>query len=362
MIVQVVAAAALSAIPTPATTVPGTIDSVNVANTSVITQTANQIVLDKATAQAAAEKATKEAVEKKVKEAVEEKEAEVKAKVKAETAKTADKEKLQLPLKAGSYSYVSDYGLRCAPVTGAGNFHTGIDLAAPTGTDMFSIADGTVSSVTDGGGSVGGDVRIESTINGKFITLRYHHMANSSQYVKVGDKVKSCDQNSDVASKGMSTVPHLHLEVFEGKFSDYKHIDPEDYFEEIGLKIVESASGNFVNKHDHPTSCPGGVETTNPSIPLSAASSSQPNKPAASAAPSSAPAPSAPAKPAKPAKPAAPAPVKTPTAPPATTAPKPVVTPKPAPPVVTPTPTPTPTASSLLKVTTPAVTIDVPAP
>lgn len=312
--------------PMQPTTVPGTIDFVNVSNTSVITQTANKITDE----QAATDKALADAVAKAVAASAEK----AGTDIATEIAKTAEKEKLQLPLKAGSYSYVSDYGLRCAPVSGAGNFHTGMDLAAPLGTPMYSIADGTVVSVTDGSGSTGGDVRIESTVNGKLMTFRYHHMGKSSQYVKVGDQIKAGHHISDVASTGMSTGPHLHLEVFEGKFSAQKHIDPEIYFKEIGLEVVAKASANTVNKNDHPASCPGGTFTIDSSLPISASSSvpSQPSAPVTPVAPPAAP--SAPPAAPKP----TPAPVVTPT-------PTPSAKPSPSPvPTLVPTPTPVPTS------------------
>lgn len=331
-IIQVVAAAALSALPTPPATVPGTVEVVSVSNTSVISQAAEKVVEDKT----AKEKAVLEAVAKAVKE-----QAEKTPEAKAEDAKTAEKEHLQLPLSAGSYSYVSDFGLRCAPVTGAGNFHYGMDLAAPSGTDMFSIADGTVVSVTDGAGALGGDVRIESTINGKLMTLRYHHMGNSSQYVKVGDVIKAGKQISDVASTGMSTGPHLHLEVYEGKFSSQKHRDPEEFFKEIGLPIVAKASANYVNKADHPTSCPGGTDNSRPStVPVQVAGVTKPNEPASSNA----------------AKPETPAPANTPPAKPVTPTPRPTETGKPAPsPTPTPVPTPKPTVTPTVPVPVPTV-------
>jgi murein DD-endopeptidase MepM/ murein hydrolase activator NlpD len=345
---KAVTVACLTAFPVQPATVPGTIDTTYVSNSTVITQTADQIKAAKAAeAKVAAEKAAAEkaAKEKAAKEAAKEKaEKEVKEKAKVETAKTAAKENLKLPLKAGDYSYTSDYGLRCAPVTGAGNFHYGMDLAAPLGTPMYSIADGTVTSVTDGSGSVGGDVQIESTINGKLMTLRYHHMGNSSQYVKVGDKVKAGEHISDVASTGMSTGAHLHLEVFEGKFSDQKHLDPEEYFDEIGLDIVGSAAANYVNKADHVTSCPGASAG-----PLYAASSPQ------AGAEQQAETNSAPAAVASPAKNTVTAPTPAATTPAKTTTPAPAATAKPA-------TTPTPAPKATVKVVLPIVETEVAIP
>lgn len=353
-VVQVVAAAALSVIPAAPATVSGNVDIVSVANTSIISQTADQITADKTLKEKVAE-ATKKEAEKKTEEQKTED-------AKKETAKTAEKENLKLPLEAGKYSYTSDFGLRCAPVTGAGNFHYGIDLAAPNGTPMYSIADGTVTRVVDGvmGGQQGGDVQIESTINGKLMTLRYYHMGNSSQYLKVGDKVKAGQHISDVGTTGMSTGPHLHLEVYEGKFSENKHRDPEEYFKEIGLEVVAKAAANYVNKADHPSSCPGGLEPENPATPAPPvqfqSAETNPVKP-------STPRPADPA-PSKPAAPVTPSPVPTHAPVPQPTAkPTPVPAPIPTPTQASPSPSAIPSPSpTYLQVTLPPISVTVPSP
>lgn len=355
-VIQVVAAAALSVIPAAPATVPGTVDMVNVANSSIISQTADQLAFG---GKSLTDKAKIETVVKKE----EEKKTEA---AKKEEAKTAEKEHLQLPLEAGKYAFTSDYGLRCAPVTGAGNFHYGIDLAAPNGTPMYSIADGTVTRVVDGvmGSQRGGDVQIESTINGKLMTLRYYHMGNSSQYIKVGDKVKAGQHISDVGTTGMSTGPHLHLEVYEGHFSEQKHVDPQAYFNEIGFDVIGKAYANLVGQSDHPTSCPGGLSSEEPSTPAppvnyaSAETKPAPTAPASPSAPepTHAPAPTAPS---------APAPTHTPqptTRP--TPTPVPVPTHEPVPsPVATPSPSaiPSPTQSSI-QVTIPTLPVAIPTP
>lgn len=353
-VIQVVAAAALSVVPAPPATVPGTVEIVNVANSAIITQTADKLAFahTAVTSKTATETATKKEEEKKTEEA------------KQEEAKTAEKEHLQLPLEAGKYAFTSDYGLRCAPVTGAGNFHYGIDLAAPNGTPMFSIADGTVTRVVDGvmGSQQGGDVQIESTINGKLMTIRYYHMANSSQYIKVGDKVKAGQHISDVGTTGMSTGPHLHLEVYEGHFSEQKHLDPEAYFKEIGFNVIEKAYANLVGQDSHPTSCPGGLSTEEPATPATipappvnyASTETKPAAPASPAAPAPVtPSPTPVAPPTTQAPTAAPKPTPTP-APPATTAPAPVSTPSPS---AIPSATP-----SYVQVPLPSLPVAVPTP
>lgn len=101
----------------------------------------------------------------------------------------------------------SKYGNRTHPVTGAKSFHNGIDIAAPTGTDVLAPADGVVSKISwhNGGGN---QLHIKHD-NG--YTTGYAHL--SSYAVKVGDKVKKGQKVAEVGNTGASTGPHLHLTV-----------------------------------------------------------------------------------------------------------------------------------------------------
>ena len=97
--------------------------------------------------------------------------------------------------------------------------HTGLDIAAVTGTDIKVVADGTVISANYNG-SYGNLVKVD---HGKGVERWYAH--TSKMLVKAGDAVKAGDVIAKVGSTGNSTGPHLHLEIrINGE-----HVDPQDY-------------------------------------------------------------------------------------------------------------------------------------
>lgn len=103
---------------------------------------------------------------------------------------------------------ISGYtGWRIHPVYGYKSCHTGIDLAASSGTPIRSSEDGVVASVGFGGPY--GRYTLISHGNG--LTTFYAHQ--SAQLVKKGDKVKRGETIGRVGSTGWSTGPHLHFEV-----------------------------------------------------------------------------------------------------------------------------------------------------
>lgn len=85
--------------------------------------------------------------------------------------------------------------------------HTGLDIAAPTGTPIKAIAKGTVTFAA-WNGSYGYLVKIN---HGNGFESWYAH--TSKMYVKVGDIVTSGDVIAAVGSTGNSTGAHLHLEI-----------------------------------------------------------------------------------------------------------------------------------------------------
>jgi len=113
------------------------------------------------------------------------------------------------------YRISSPYGYRADPFTGAKSFHTGVDLACPTGTPVVSAASGTVSFV--GYSNVFGNYIIVKHSNG-YQTL-YGHLskilAGKGQHVSQGTRIGL------VGSTGYSTGPHLHFTIFKnGKLID----------------------------------------------------------------------------------------------------------------------------------------------
>ena len=107
----------------------------------------------------------------------------------------------------------SGFGPRKHPVLKTVRLHAGVDWAAPTGTPIYAAFDGTVSYVGDGGG-YGNIVRI-SHPGGR--ETRYAHMSRFAAKSKSGAAVKAGDVIGFVGTTGLSTGPHLHFELRQGK-------------------------------------------------------------------------------------------------------------------------------------------------
>lgn len=103
----------------------------------------------------------------------------------------------------------SPFGMRTHPITGQRKLHTGMDIAAPSGTPVKAPADGRVSFA--GYNSVNGNYVVIKHGEGR--STLYAHLASSS--VHAGEQVEAGDVIGKVGSTGMSTGPHLHFEVQE---------------------------------------------------------------------------------------------------------------------------------------------------
>ena len=85
--------------------------------------------------------------------------------------------------------------------------HTGLDIAATTGTPIKSVSEGTVTFAAYNG-AFGKLVRVN---HGNGVETWYAHC--NKIYVKVGQKVNANDVIAAVGSTGNSTGPHLHFEI-----------------------------------------------------------------------------------------------------------------------------------------------------
>lgn len=112
------------------------------------------------------------------------------------------------PLTGGRIS--SSYGERVHPILGYLRMHSGIDIAAPAGTPIRAVTDGTVSYAGWHGGH-GNYVKLSHTGN---LGTGYGHMSRIA--VSVGQHVSRGQVIGYVGSTGLSTGPHLHYEVFKG--------------------------------------------------------------------------------------------------------------------------------------------------
>ena len=111
----------------------------------------------------------------------------------------------RFPLPFGRLT--SGYGMRDNPFTGNSEFHKGIDLAAPLGTEVFAARDGTVRLV--GVDPVMGNMIILDHEAG-YQTI-YGHLAEI--HVQLKDAVRSGMIIGAVGTTGYSTGPHLHFEI-----------------------------------------------------------------------------------------------------------------------------------------------------
>lgn len=101
----------------------------------------------------------------------------------------------------------SSFGDRESPTAGASTNHKGIDIGAPTGSNIVAAAGGTVT-ISTYSYSAGNYVMIN---HGGGVSTVYMHC--SKLLVSVGDTVKKGDVIAKVGSTGYSTGPHLHFGI-----------------------------------------------------------------------------------------------------------------------------------------------------
>ncbi len=101
----------------------------------------------------------------------------------------------------------SPFGMRYHPILRTSSFHTGIDIAAPTGTSILASEEGRVSYA----GWLGGyGLTIIIDHGGQVSTLYAHAsqlLVSSGQIVTRGQLI------ARVGTTGLSTGPHLHFEI-----------------------------------------------------------------------------------------------------------------------------------------------------
>ncbi len=119
---------------------------------------------------------------------------------------------------------VAPFGERIHPVFGKPDFHLGIDIKAPHGTEIKSTADGIAKEVGWKGGGHGYRVLIEHC--DIYATL-YAHC--SEFLVKEGDRVERGQVIALVGSTGVAIFPHVHYEILENGIP----IDPESFNNEL---------------------------------------------------------------------------------------------------------------------------------
>ena len=115
----------------------------------------------------------------------------------------------------------SGFGARTNPISGAGEFHDGIDIGAPCGAGVQTLWPGLVTFV----GSAGGyGLRVEvdhGLVAGVPLSSSYSHLSGFT--VAVGDQVSAGAPVGAVGSTGFSTGCHLHYSTVV----DGRSVDPQ---------------------------------------------------------------------------------------------------------------------------------------
>lgn len=117
---------------------------------------------------------------------------------------------LKAPLRYSRISSGFSYARR-HPITRVVRPHTGVDYAAPTGTPVMSIGDGTVIAKGYAGGG-GNTVRIK---HNSVYTTAYLHLSKYAKGLAVGQRVSQGQVIGYVGSTGSSTGPHLDFRVWQ---------------------------------------------------------------------------------------------------------------------------------------------------
>ncbi len=122
---------------------------------------------------------------------------------------------LSTPLKAEAVEVTSPFGWRIHPITGESQFHTGIDIAAETGSAIPALWSG--------------EVVLAGEYQGYGLTVVLHHGGGkytlyghaSAIMVRTGQTVEQGAIIALVGNTGVSTGPHLHLSyVVGGQYRD----------------------------------------------------------------------------------------------------------------------------------------------
>jgi murein DD-endopeptidase MepM/ murein hydrolase activator NlpD len=132
----------------------------------------------------------------------------------------------------------SGWGYRIHPIYKIRKFHYGMDFTAPTGTEIYATADGTVDEINRSKRGYGNKIIIDHGFGYKTL---YAHLSDFK--VKRGEKVNRGDVIGYVGNTGLSTAPHLHYEVFlHGKKVNpvnyyFNDLSPEEYDKMIELSL-----------------------------------------------------------------------------------------------------------------------------
>lgn len=91
------------------------------------------------------------------------------------------------------------------------DYHSGTDISAVKGTDVYATYDGVVDTAVSLKNSYGKHVVVKCNVNGKTVYIYYAHLSVIS--VSKGDVIKAGQKIGEVGNTGNSSGDHLHYEV-----------------------------------------------------------------------------------------------------------------------------------------------------
>lgn len=127
-----------------------------------------------------------------------------------ETGQVLGKQFLRYPLKFSRITSVFSTS-RFHPILNRSRPHNGVDFAAPVGTAVRSVADGTVT-VAGTRGEAGTMLRIS---HGDRYSTAYLHLSSIVRGLAVGSRVRRGQIIGAVGMSGAATGPHLHFALFD---------------------------------------------------------------------------------------------------------------------------------------------------
>lgn len=128
-------------------------------------------------------------------------------------------ESVAWPVNGGQVT--SGFGLR------GDTMHGGTDIAAPLGTPILAVAGG---QVIEAGPATGFGLWVRVQHRDGTVSV-YGHMNTIT--CRVGDDVRAGQQIATVGSRGQSTGPHLHLEIWPAGDRD-RRVDPARWMADRG--------------------------------------------------------------------------------------------------------------------------------
>ncbi|MEC3951759.1 peptidoglycan DD-metalloendopeptidase family protein [Nocardia sp. CDC153] len=124
--------------------------------------------------------------------------------------------------KFANGTFTSGFGIRW------GVAHQGVDIAAPIGTPIYAVADGTV---LEAGPASGFGMWVRLLHDDGTVTI-YGHIDTAT--VSQGQRVLAGDQIATVGNRGFSTGPHCHFEVW---LNGVDKIDPLPWLASRGISL-----------------------------------------------------------------------------------------------------------------------------